>query len=441
MNNIYLHKRALFTLLGIVGLFILGFAFPLLTVLGKIFFAIVVLAIIIEVTLLFSLKNPFTARRVVENKLSNGDFNPVIIQITSKLSIETNIQVIDEFPLQLQLRDKQFAIEGFKPNSTEELVYEVRPTTRGVYEFGKIHLMINTKLSFVTRKVSFELEQEVKVYPSFIQYRKFAFLAISNRLEEVGVKKIRKLGLSNEFEQIREYVLGDDYRIINWKATARHQNLMVNQYQEEKAQDIYCIIDKGRLMHAPFDGLSILDYSINAALVMSGVAIGKDDKAGLLTFSDKIGTFIKAQGKKTQMSLIADALYNQEVRLKESDYSRLYKNVRTWIKKRSFLILFTNFDSLVTIRRQMKYLKAIGRSHLLCVVIFDNSEINTLSKKKTFGLNDAYKQTMAEKFQHDKRLITKELISNGIYPILTEPNNLTVNTINEYLRFKSQGML
>ncbi len=426
---------------GIAAIFAFGFAFSILVVIGKILFTLMALALIVDAALLFSVRSPFSASRIVEGKLSNGDYNPVIIQVSNELSFETNVRVIDEFPVQLQLRNKHFDLKHFKPNTTEELLYEIRPTERGVYRYGKIHLLVNTPIGLITRKLTFDAEQEVKVYPSFIQYRKFAFLAISNRLEEVGVKKIRKLGLSNEFEQIREYVSGDDYRIINWKATAHHQSLMVNQYQEEKAQDVYCIVDKGRLMHMPFEGLSLLDYSINASLVMSGVAIGKDDKAGLLTFSDKIGTFIKAQGKKTQMSLIADALYNQEVRLRESDFARLYKNIKTWIRKRSFLILFTNFDSLVTLRRQMKYLKAISRNHLLCVVIFDNSEINALAQTKTFGLNEAYKQTLAEKFQHDKRLITKELTNNGIYPILTEPRDLTVSAINEYLRFKSQGML
>jgi len=184
-----------------------------------------------------------------------------------------------------------------------------------------------------------------------------------------------------------------------------------------------------------------MDYSINAALVVSGIAMGRGDKAGLVTFSDKIGSFIMAKSKQTQLQSISDALYDQDVRLRESDYLRLYKNIRLKIKKRSLLILFTNFDSVVSLNRQLSFLKALSRNHLLVTVIFDNSEINELADKKAFSIKDTYYQTIAEKFQYDKFSIIKELRKNGIYTILTEPKNLTVNAINKYIEIKAMGAL
>ena len=133
-------------------------------------------------------------------------------------------------------------------------------------------------------------------------------LAVSNRLQEAGVKRIRRLGHSMEFEQIKEYVRGDDYRTINWKATARKDGLMVNNYTDERSQQIYCLINKGRVMKMPFAGMTLLDYAINASLVLSNVALVKQDKAGLITFAENLDTFILADKKPTQMNLLLETL-------------------------------------------------------------------------------------------------------------------------------------
>lgn len=440
LPDIVLHKRLLITIISIVGVFCLGFAYPVFLILGKIALICILLLLVIDFSLLYSHKKPVGGSRVMENKLSNGDFNPVIIQLTGRYGFTTEVEVIDELPNQLQKRDLAL-VRRCPPRFREDFLYEIRPTQRGVYQFGDIRVFIGTQFKLITRRVTISAQKEAKVYPSFIQYRKYSFLAISNRLEEVGVKKVRQIGSNKEYEQIREYVKGDDFRVINWKATARKNTLMVNQYQEEKSQNVYCLVDKGRLMHMPFEGLTLMDYSINAALVVSGIAMGRGDKAGLVTFSDKIGSFIMAKSKQTQLQSISDALYDQDVRLRESDYLRLYKNIRLKIKKRSLLILFTNFDSVVSLNRQLSFLKALSRNHLLVTVIFDNSEINELADKKAFSIKDTYYQTIAEKFQYDKFSIIKELRKNGIYTILTEPKNLTVNAINKYIEIKAMGAL
>lgn len=438
LPDLFLHKRLLMIALVIVFLFCMGFPYPVFYALGKWGLLLISLALLIDAILLFRIKQPITGTRTMEAKLSNGDHNPVVIQLEGLYNFKTHITVIDEFPVQLQLRDQQFVLPNCAPYFKEEISYEIRPTERGEYFFGDTRVFVSSPLALIKRRITLPTSTAASVYPSFIQLRKYAFLTISNRLEEVGVKKIRYRGASNEFEQIREYVRGDDFRIINWKATARRSVMMVNEYQDEKAQNVYCLIDKGRLMHTPFDGLSLIDYAINSTLVLSNVAISRGDKVGLITFSDKIGSFIQAQSLSSQMNKVSEALYNQDVRLKEADYLRLYKNVKVQIKKRSLLILFTNFDSLTGLRRQMKYLRAIAKDHLLFTVIFDNREINERANTRVDNIIDSYQQTIAEKFQHDKRQIIKELKNNGIYSLLTEPQDLTVNAINKYIELKAR---
>ena len=281
----------------------------------------------------------------------------------------------------------------------------------------------------------------VAVYPSYIQMRKYEFLAMSNRLTEFGLKKIRRIGHTMEFEQIKNYIPGDDVRTINWKATAKRAQLMVNQYQDEKSQPIYSIIDLGRVMKMPFKELKLLDYAINATLAFSNIALLKNDKAGLLTFSKKVDTIIAASNKKTHITILNEALYNINTQFTDSDYGYLYTTINKKITHRSLLILYTNFEHISALKRQLPYLKAIARKHLLVTVFFENTELDDLIAENVEDIQSIYHKTIAEKFAYEKRLIVKELESRGVHAILTKPKHLTVNVINKYLEFKAKGVI
>jgi len=271
-----------------------------------------------------------------------------------------------------------------------------------------------------------------------MQMRRYQLLAVSNRLQEAGVKRIRRLGHSMEFEQIKEYVRGDDYRTINWKATARKSDLMVNNFTDERSQQIYCVINKGRIMKMPFDGMTLLDYAINASLVLSNVALVKHDKAGLITFAENVDSFLPADKKPTQMNLLQEMLYRQQTLFLEPDFEKLYSVIRGRITQRSLLVLFTNFESVYSLEREMASLKRIAKYHLLLVVFFENTELKTLTENKVSTIEDIYIKTIADKFVYEKRLMIKELHKNGIASILTTPENLTVNAINKYLELKTR---
>ncbi|MEJ2617906.1 MAG: DUF58 domain-containing protein [Ignavibacteriaceae bacterium] len=161
------------------------------------------------------------------------------------------------------------------PGENKIISYNLKPVKRGEYNFGSINLFVSSPLKLVLRKFRFSGDKIIPVYPSYIQMRKYELFAISNRLSDVGIKRIRRIGHSTEFEQIKEYVIGDDYRTVNWKATARKNELMVNNYQDEKSQQVYNVIDMGRTMKMPFNGMSLLDYAINTSLVISNIALHK----------------------------------------------------------------------------------------------------------------------------------------------------------------------
>lgn len=439
-KNIYLDKRFFWVLTLLALGFIASFIYPNIYGVLKLFFFLFLLVLFVDILLVFGSKGKIIGERLLPEKLSNGDNNPIKISLTNTYLFKANIKVLDEIPHQFQKRD--FTIVT-KINSAENKLfnYELRPVERGVYSFGNLNIFASSPLKLITRKYTFNNAQEVPVYPSFLQMRKYDLMAFTNRLFEYGLKKIRRIGNTMEFEQIKEYVQGDDIRNINWKATAKRSQLMVNQFQDEKSQPVYSIIDKGRVMKMPFDELSLLDYAINATLVISNIALKKQDKAGMFAFSNKIENRVVAERRSSQMNLILETLYNLETNFVESDFSRLYVDVKRNINHRSLLLLYTNFETLDALHRQLPYLQAISKQHLLVIIFFENTELTKFSKEKAQTTQQIFDQTIAEKFIYEKKLIVNELRKYGIQTILTKPENLTINTINKYLEIKARGLL
>lgn len=389
---------------------------------------------------LYRQKRGIDAFRNCPERLSNGDVNTISLSVSNKYPFRVAIKIIEEVPFQFQKRDLTFST-SIGVRKSEVLYYDLRPTERGVYQFGAINVYVAGLLGLVTRRYIFDENKDVAVYPSFLEMHKYELLAASHRLTDYGIKKIRRIGHATEFDHIKHYVLGDDPRTINYKATARMSQLMVNTYQEEKSQPVYCLIDKGRTMKMPFNGLTLLDYAINTTLMVSTTALNKGDKAGLITFSKNVDEILPADRQRRQRVKILETLYAQKTDFKESDYERLYATVRRKLSQRSLIVLFTNFETINGMRRQLKYLTHMAKDHLVLVAFFLNSEFNEVLESSPAGLEDIFRKGMAEKLWNDKYLIVKELNRYGIHTILSKPENLTIDSINKYLEFKSRGLI
>jgi uncharacterized protein (DUF58 family) len=420
-----------------VVLFVFSFFFSWLGVLPQLLFWTIAALILIDFILLYGKNEAVFARRHAPERLSNNDDNNLGIYVENRYSFKAQLGIIDEIPFQFQKRDVWFKTT-LNPHEKKQINYELRPLKRGEYEFGDIKVYARSPLGLIERRFYIKQAEVLPVYPSFLQMRKYELMAISNRLNEFGIKKIRRLGHSLEFEQVKNYVPGDDYRAINWKATARNGNLMTNSYTDEKSQHVYCVIDKSRVMKMPFEGLSLLDYAINASLVLLNVALVKQDKAGLITISDTKGAVVAADRRPTQLNKILEVLHKEKTRYLETDMELLYTTIRGVIKQRSLVVFFTNYESLSALHRQLPYLKRIAKFHLLLVVFFENTELKKLSEEDATDVEGIYTKTIAEKFAYDKKLIAKELTKHGIQSILTAPQNLTVNAVNKYLEIKAK---
>lgn len=440
LNRLYLNDR-LFIGIGCVAvLAVLAYAFPVLTFLPVLALALLLGALGYDTWQLFNGNLRLAAHRKLPKVLSLGDEMTVRIELGNLSSLPLKATVIDELPEQLQVRDLEIVTE-LAPRQRKSLSYPIRPTSRGAYQFGALNIYLETAIGLVQRRFIIDQAAELPVYPSIIQMKKYAQMALSVSVPAPGMRKLRRMGKSYEFDQIKQYVRGDDYRSINWRATGRRNELMVNQYEDERAQQIYCIIDKSRQMHMPFNGLTLLDYAINATLALSNIVIQKHDRAGLITYSDKIGTALRADGKTTQLQLILQALYRESAREGENNPELLYFASRKFISGRSLLLLFSNFESNYALERALPTLRKISTNHLLVVVLFENTEIRDGLEAPVANLSEIYYQSTARHFLYEKQMLAQRLRQYGIQVILTRPEELTANTIGKYLELKRRGMI
>lgn len=431
-----------YTIIGALALlFILAYFFPLLYPAALLLVAGFGLMLAVDLFFLFTAgKDPFPLIREMAQRFSNGDDNTISLRMHNRFRFPVYVTILDELPFQFQLRD--FKLKAvLKPGEKKTLEYTLRPVERGEYQFGDTNTFIKSPIGLVQRRVVGKGEEMVKVFPSFLQLRNYELYTMNDRMADMGVHKKRMIGQSMEFDHIKEYVRGDDVRRVNWKATARRGGLMVNSYVEEKSQQIYCVIDKGRSMKMPFEGLTLLDYAINSSLVFSNIALQKGDKAGLVTLTEQQVDVLPASSKKVQLNKILDTLYAQETQWQESDYEKLSVTLRSYFSQRALLVLFTNFESLSALQRQLPYLRRLAKYHLLLVVFFENTELKKITQAPTNGVEDIYKQVIAQKFAYEKKQMVRELSQYGILSLLTTPQQLSVHLINKYLELKSRSLI
>ncbi len=440
MSGFFIHNRWFIALAIVAVCCVLAFFIPPVWYAAMFLLLVLVLLTLTDFLLLFAKGKSINIQRHTAERWHLGEDNLVSLSIENKFGLPIHLEVIDELPVDFQKRNFILAYQLPK-DGTIFKQYDLKPLQRGVFEFGNINVFVLSPLRLLKRRIVAKQATSVKVYPTTKYMKAYQLLAVSDQNSLLGAKKIRRLGHSLEFEQIKEYVSGDDIRTINWKATARRGGMMVNTFTDIRSQQIYCLIDKGRSMKMPFEGMTLMDYAIKAALVFLNLALHKHDKAGLITFSSNINEVLPAEQGSKQIHKILDTLYYQKTAFEDADYEKLVSQVRYKLSQRSFLLLFTNFESLASLERQLPYLRALAKRHMLCVVFFENTAIREIVEQQPDTIEGIYTQTIAERFDFEKRQMVKELRRYGIIAILTTPQKLTVDVINNYLELKSRQIL
>lgn len=440
MKKLYITDRFYWALGGIIVLFSFSYGVQLLFPFSQVILFLFIAVVLFDIYILFKKKNGIIATRQVPEQMGLGDKVPLTIRILNQYNFNVNLAIYDVLPFQFQERDFIMEME-LASGQDQQVSYSIIPFERGEYRFGKLYVYVSGFLGLIQKRCVYDVEAVSKVYPSILQMKKMELLALSRISTIEGIKKLRRIGHNYEFEQIKGYVQGDDIRSINWKATGKRHTIMVNQYQDERAQQVYLVIDKSRSMELRFNEMRYLDYAINSALVMANIALKKYDKAGLITFSQKVGATLKAERSKIHLRKILEQLYREKPSELEADYDLLMKLTRKMLYGRSLILLYSNFESMDALNRVLPYLRRLNAHHLLVVIFFEDAEIQDYAEREVNSVPLIYQNALAGEYLTVKREMRAILQKHGIQTILTAPEKLSVATLNKYLELKSRGLI
>ncbi|OQA16300.1 MAG: hypothetical protein BWY64_02602 [bacterium ADurb.Bin363] len=380
-------------------------------------------------------------KRIVKDTFSLGIKNSVKISLSNKNSFSLFLQLKDDYPFQFKAdRDNLFRLY-LSPDSTEEIEYFLTPYERGKYNFGKMHIRCYSFLGLTGRRIVVEQRQKVRVYPNLDNVTRYQLMAIKGHLQRTGIKPAKILGRGMEFESLRDYLPDDEYSDINWKASARRGRLIVNQYDEEKSQNILILIDAGRMMTSCVGGISKLDYAVNTALILSYVCSLRGDKIGLLAFAGDIKSYLPPSKGKKHIQLILETLYDLTPELVEPNYSLALKFLGTKSRKRSLVFLFSDIMDQYSSEELIKYFPTLFPHHIpFCVAITD-PVIREMATKDCTASREIYEQAMAEQVLWERKKALSIMGKKGVYTMEALPEELSVKVINEYLKIKVKAKL
>ncbi len=378
--------------------------------------------------------------RINDTKLSIGAENTITLLISSRSQRPLQVQLRDEYPHQFK-SDAIILDSRVLPFEVAEARYHVRPNQRGDYQFGDINIRYRSVLQTFIRQARYPAQAAVKVYPNVLDVRRYDLLARKGLLFEMGLRAARVYGGGTEFERLREYSTDDEFRRINWRATARQGKPIAAEYETERSQHVVSVIDTGRLMRPPIGELAKLDYVINAALLLSYVAGLKGDHTGMLTFADDVRTFLPTRRGNHQFQRMLEALYNVQFEPVEADYARALSYLAVKHKRRSLVILFTDIVTLDAARPLIAHMSRLAQRHLaLCVVISDPN-ITSLATQPTHDSESVYQRAVAEMLLDERQVVLDTLNRSGVLTIDAPADKLSISLINKYLELKGRGAI
>ncbi|NOK59597.1 MAG: DUF58 domain-containing protein [Chloroflexi bacterium AL-W] len=402
---------------------------------------LVLVAVLVIIDYVVTVKpNELEIERINDSKLSLGANNLITVLITNRSQRKLTFLLRDEYPYQFNA-DATILKGELAAYDLHEARYHVRPLQRGDYTFGDTNIRYASLLRTFTRQARYPTSTSVKVYPNVLDVRKYDILARKGLLFEIGLRAARIFGTGTEFERLREYNADDEFRRINWKATARRGKPIAAEYETERSQYIMSVIDTGRLMRPPIGDLAKLDYAINTSLLLSYVATLKGDHTGLLTFADDVRTYLSPKSGKGQFYRMLEALYNVHFEPVEADYAKALAYLSLKNKRRSLIIVFTDLVTLDAAKPLIANMARLAQRHLpLCVVVSDPN-ITNLAHVKPDNSGAVYQRAVAEMLLDERRVVLDTLNRNGVLTLDVPADKLSVSVINKYLELKGRGAI
>ncbi len=403
------------------------------------------------------LSTKIEVRREMNSKFSLGVENRVTLKVVNRSDYALRLRLKDDFPdafgFAELIHDCRVA-----PSSEEAILYSLTPLRRGLYQFGDIHLRCWGILGLIIRQRRVDAETDVKVYPNLQAVRQYELLVKRGMLHQLGLKNSRQFGEGTEMERLREYYPDDDFRRIDWKATARHRKPIVREFETERSQDVIIMLDTGRLMASPIlleevteasaaqnqntqKAMIKLDYAINTTLMTSYVSTLKGDKVGLIAFADNVHQYLAPKAGKKQFLTMLETIYALQVYPVEPDFETAFKYLATKQRKRAFILLFTDILDKDSAEGIATYVGTLSKHHLVACVTLTDSSIVALAEQQVTNSQKVYQKAIAEKLLAEKHATLEILRRQGIITIDVPAHQLTMAVVNKYLELKAKSKI
>lgn len=364
----------------------------------------------------------------------------VTLTVTNHAGRPLKIAVRDGVPEGLEPTPDRFDLE-LPPRSRATVKYRLQSERRGSFQLEETFVRARSRLGLWRRQLEYAVPSVIHVYPDMQQVSQYAVLARTNRLSLVGVRRTRHIGQDNEFERLRDYTPDDNYKFMDWRATARRRKLTVKDFQQNQSQRLIFLVDCGRMMTNEALGLSLLDHAFNSMLMLSYVALAHGDAVGLLCFSDEIHGFVPPKAGMKQMNRLLHAAFDRFPRLVESRYDEAFLYLAANHRKRSLVVLMTNVVDEVNGNQVERYLTTLVGKHLPLGVLLRDRRVFEAAEYR--GGPDAalFRAGAAAEILSWRRQVLADLRGKGVLSVDVFPEDLTAPLINRYLDIKARHLL
>jgi uncharacterized protein (DUF58 family) len=375
---------------------------------------------------------------------------PERLSVLSEERVTLLIRNRSRLPLYVRLRDgvpetfraDREELSGTVPAQGEaRQEYRVVPARRGRFVWRSLYLRYRSPFGLWQRQKRIDMAGEVRVYPSLASLYRYHLLARTNRLETLGIRRVRQRGSAWEFESLRDYALGDDTRLIDWKASARRRRLIVRNQEAERNQTVLLLIDCGRLMNAEVDGVAKLDHAVNTALVLSHVALARGDRVGLCAFSSRVHAWVAPRPHRAQMRLLTESLYDLQGNFTETNHGRCLRQLALRHRKRALLIVLTDFVDADTAADMIAHVHRAARRHLVLFVALKDPFLDRAARSHPATKIEGFRKTAAMELLRERREVLERLRQLGAHVLDVEPGGITPPVINRYLEITLRGQL
>jgi uncharacterized protein (DUF58 family) len=406
--------------------------------------ALVTLAAVVAITLFDYMRLPHARHLQVErsapDSIGLGDPSELTYRIRSDWLWPVRARLYDVYPagISVEREDAELQIDGVKELS---LTVPMTGVTRGRQSFGDVALRVTTPLGLLVRFIRQATTNDIVVVPSLANVRRFRILAIQHRLSEAGVRALKQRGEGSAFAGLRDYVPGDDPRMLDWKATARHGRFITRELTVERSQVVITLIDCGRAMTQLAGSFTRFEHVLSSALLLSDVASTGGDRVGLIAFDDQIRAFVPPQRGANALRALRTTMSGLDATLTEPDYASAFRLLATRQRRRALVVFFTDVIDERAARQFVAYAGRAAMRHAVVVVAIQNEALLDAARPSTSGSLALYRSAAAEELVRERDEALARMRRAGITVLDVAPSRMAAAVVNRYLEIKSRGLL